>query len=291
MFSPCSASGNWFYRSARDLDFILLDIFFSPEYRDSALELLWELDTLGIEEREEESRISFRSYFDSSRSVSQLKTLFEREAGRRQLAFERLDVSLVDWSEEEWLINCKRHFRGVQVGETFNIHPSWEKPSESQPVNILIEPGRAFGTGTHESTQLCLLALSVLAKQAGTMLDVGTGSGILSIAARLLNPSLRIVAMDIDREVVSIARENCEKNEITNIGFFAGSINCLQRPFDLVVANLTLGIFRESARELVRLSGNHLIVSGFTDDQIHLVVDLFSHDFPFYETDSWSRNG
>ena len=144
---------------------VLLKVSFSSEYRDSVLELLWELDTLGIEEREEESRINLQSYFDSSRSVSRLRTVFEREAGRRQLVFKGLDVSLVDWSAEEWLISCKRHFRGVHVDETFYIHPPCEKPSESHPVNILIEVGRAFGTGTHESTQLCLVALSVMGKQ------------------------------------------------------------------------------------------------------------------------------
>ena len=97
--------------------------------------------------------------------------------------------------------------------------------------------------------------------------------------------------MDIDREVVSIARENREKKDVENIGVFVGSINCLRRTFDLVVANLTLEILSKSAVELVRLAGNHLIVSGLTEDQIHLVVELVSHDFPFRETNSWSRNG
>ena len=177
-FQPISPAEIYFTETLEiriSLVWILLEVSFSSEYRDSVLELLWELDTLGIEEREDESRINLQSYFDSSRSVSRLRTVFEREAGRRQLVFKGLDVSLVDWSAEEWLISCKRHFRGVQVDETFYIHPPCEKPSEGHPVNILIEPGQAFGTGTHESTQLCLVALSVMANRLGRCWTWGQG--------------------------------------------------------------------------------------------------------------------
>ena len=173
------------------------------------------------------------------------------------------------------------------MGSTFYIHPPWEGPSKLHPLNLKIKPGGAFGTGTHESTQLCLGALAALIPDSIDLLDVGTGSGILAIAARKLSANLGIVAMDSDPEATFEARRNSYSNQVEDIRFFTGDLTILRGSFDLVVANLTLGIFRQMAVDLVRLTGKTLIVSGFTEDQEALALDQFK----LSSVRSWSRNG
>jgi ribosomal protein L11 methyltransferase len=117
--------------------------------------------------------------------------------------------------------------------------------------------------------------LDELASGAESILDFGTGSGILAVAAQKLNPHAQIIAFDIDPMAVECARKTFNLNLTGRIHCFAGSSESLSSCFEIVVANLTANIHRSVSNELVRLTGNHLILSGITTDQKELTLDNF----------------
>lgn len=244
---------------------------------DRAIELLWELGTLGVEESDFPSSpdpVTFKAFFPAERTPE----LLLNEAQQRFDAWSEnaasLSVIQIVSNPDDWVEDYKKNFRGFSIGKTFYIHPSWECASTEHLVNIVIDPGHAFGTGTHESTQLCLLALENLSPSPRTILDVGTGSGILAIAARKLLPGAEITAIDNDPQAVEMSLENFVRNDVRDISLAVASPEAICGSFQLVLANLTEPIFRHLSSELARLS-SHLIVSGFTEEQAHLVLEYF----------------
>ena len=144
--------------------------------------------------------------------------------------------------EEKWAEAWKANFKSLQVTSHLVIKPPWEEyPRKNAEIVIEIDPGMAFGTGTHPSTQMCLQAVEELIPsfpQGPTILDVGTGSGILAIAARKMGAK-KVLAIDIDPIAVDCARKNAAANQVKGlIDFQVGSLSGLRRRFDIVVANL-----------------------------------------------------
>ena len=254
------------------------------EQSDLFSELCWELDSVGVEEIPQEDHTLFKAFFNSTQSTQPIENSLSALARDHSIVEFRITRLKVD--PDHWVREFRKQFGGFSVGSTFYIHPPWERPSKLHPLNLRIKPGRAFGTGTHESTQLCLDALAALIPGSTNLLDAGTGSGILAIAARKLSANLQIVAMDNDPEATSEARRNSFSNRIENIRFFTGELAILGGSFDLVVANLTLGIFRQASADLARLTRCNLIVSGFTEDQEAEVLDQFA----LPSVKSWSQN-
>ncbi|MBR2674050.1 MAG: 50S ribosomal protein L11 methyltransferase [Mogibacterium sp.] len=129
---------------------------------------------------------------------------------------------VIEWTlrdtadDSEWLYKWQEHFRPTRVGERIVVKPSWES-YEAEPEDIVIEmdPGMAFGSGLHETTALCIRALEKTPLAAPKVLDVGTGTGILAIAAALLGAS-ECLGIDIDEDVVRIAKENIERNRLSD---------------------------------------------------------------------------
>lgn len=191
---------------------------------------------------------------------------------------------------DDWVENYKKNFHGFPVGRIFYIHPSWEIGSTERPINLVIDPGHAFGTGTHESTQLCLLALEELARDALSIVDIGTGSGILALAARHLNQDAPILAIDNDWQAIEMARENLFNNRAHSVWLAAATAAALRARFDLVLANLAFGIFQSAAGEIARLAARHLVISGFTIDQEPILVDVFKSN-GLQPVDRWEANG
>ena len=138
--------------------------------------------------------------------IYQLPTSSAREMNVREVA------------DRDWLGEWKKSWQAVAVGERFIIAPPWAEVSASGRIVIRIEPGMAFGTGTHETTRLCLAAIEKYFA-GGSFLDVGTGTGILAIAAAKLFPDARIEAIDTDLQAVEIATENARLNGAPNIEF------------------------------------------------------------------------
>jgi ribosomal protein L11 methyltransferase len=158
--------------------------------------------------------------------------------------------------EDEWRDVWKQFFRSTQIGRHFVVRPSWEEGLPPSAAHVIhLDPGRAFGTGAHPSTKLVIAAIEDLADQrvpVGRFLDLGCGSGILTIAARRLWPGAAGVAADLDEEAVACAGENLALNQVTDIATVQGSLDSLDAagsggPFDLIMANIQRDVLEELA--------------------------------------------
>ena len=140
--------------------------------------------------------------------------------------FGRLDIILNNVNDQDWANNWKKYFKPLKIGEKLLIKPSWEEVDNSDNRKVLeIDPASSFGTGQHNTTQLCLELIEKYTKNGDRMLDLGCGSGILSIGGVLLGVS-EVVAVDIEQHSVDTAIENALKNNISNEIYkgFAGNI-------------------------------------------------------------------
>ena len=163
--------------------------------------------------------------------------------------------------EQDWGENWKRYFKPVQVTPRFVVKPPWSKIRLKRgQISIDITPGMAFGTGTHATTVLCIQALEERVKKKGlSVLDVGTGSGILSIIAAKLGAK-EIWGIDIDGVALENARENVGRNHVSDIvKLRKGSIGRVQKKFDIIIANIDLKRLRRMKKPLL----NHLKNRGF----------------------------
>ncbi len=180
-----------------------------------------------------------------------------------------VDVATREVPDRDWLAEWKKEWQPVEVGR-FIVAPPWSEVKGDRIV-IRIEPGMAFGTGTHETTRLCLKAIEKYFR-GGSFLDVGTGTGILAMAAAKLFSEARIDAVDTDPEAVAIARENARLNGIGNrITFQVGSINEQTASADLVCANLTAPVIVELLPLLLGATCGGLVLSGILAEQSELV--------------------
>ncbi|MDQ7038519.1 MAG: 50S ribosomal protein L11 methyltransferase [Aquificota bacterium] len=158
----------------------------------------------------------------------------------------RIEEVREDW--EEW----RSAFGPVEAGDIV-ILPPWKKV-------VFIKPGMAFGTGLHPTTRLCLSALQEFLKEGDSVLDVGTGSGILAIASKVLGAG-RVVGIDISEEAVRECRENARLNGV-DVECVLGRPEDVEGTFDLVVANLEIGVFRKDLYAILPLSKGKFIFSG-----------------------------
>lgn len=183
------------------------------------------------------------------------------------------DMNLREVADRDWLGEWKKSWQPVRVGERFIIAPPWSEIDEGEGrLVIRIEPGMAFGTGTHETTRLCLEAIEKYFT-GGSFLDVGTGTGILSIAAALLCEDARIEACDTDADAVRIARENARLNGVSGrVSFRAGTLDEETASADVVCANLTADVIVPLLPALISATCGRLILSGILDSQAELVL-------------------
>lgn len=183
-----------------------------------------------------------------------------------------IELKVSEVSDRDWLAEWKKHWQPVEVGGRFVIAPPWSEIADaSDRIVIRIEPGMAFGTGTHETTRLCLKAIGKHF-HGGSFLDVGTGTGILAIAAAKMFSNARVEACDTDAKAIEIARQNARLNDLGNrISFRVGTIEEQTRSADLVCANLTAPVIIELLPLLIGATCGRLLLSGVLDSQLELV--------------------
>ncbi|MBR5437835.1 MAG: 50S ribosomal protein L11 methyltransferase, partial [Clostridia bacterium] len=190
------------------------------------------------------------------------------------------EIILNQCKNEDWENNWKQYFHPIPVGEKLLIRPTWEEEFEAGDRKVLnIEPGLAFGTGTHETTRLCLETLEKHITEGTTVLDIGCGSGILSIAALLLGAE-QVTGVDIDALAVKTALENGEVNN-----FYPPKYNILQGnltdkvsgKFDVVVANIVADVIILFCKDVAQFmkDGAVFITSGIIDTREQDVIDAF----------------
>lgn len=190
--------------------------------------------------------------------------------------------------EEDWAENWKKYYEPTRITHDLTIVPSWTdyEPTTGEKV-IRLDPGMAFGTGTHPTTKMSLFALSQVLRGGETVLDVGTGSGVLSIASSLLGAK-EIYAYDLDEVAVRVAQENIDLNSNTdNIHVSANDLlNGITQEADVIVANILADILVnlvEDAYRLVKDKG-YLIMSGIIADKLDMVVAATQEAGFFLET-------
>ncbi len=184
-------------------------------------------------------------------------------------------------TETNWVDLWKQHYKPLRVGNNLMIVPAWEAPElAAGDIPILIEPGQAFGTGTHPSTQLCLAALEKYLQAGDTVADIGCGSGILAIAAAKLNAG-PIFACDIEPESVEATGENGERNGVADkIEVAEGSLAVVlaREPYDVVVVNILakiiIGMFAGGLAKTVKPDGT-LLLAGILGEQADMVAAAF----------------
>ncbi len=183
------------------------------------------------------------------------------------------DLGTGHFAEQDWLAEYRRHAKPRAIGATFWVdpHPASLTPPPPERVHLVVEPRQAFGSGSHESTQLVLLMLEDLPLAGRRVLDVGTGSGILALAARALGARW-VVGFDIDAEAVCIARQTVAvQPRRLSVALFAGSTEALRTVprFDLVLANLIPVEAEPLLADLRSLlaPGGRLLLSGLMADQ------------------------
>lgn len=231
---------------------------------------LFELGAVGL--TEQEGGISaFFPYPSQPRLLQTLKT-YLLELQQLHFDVDPSHVSIQTIPEKDWVSAWKAHFRPVFVTPQIVVKPPWEKVRA--PIVIDIDPGRAFGTGSHPSTQLALRFLLRYISGTDEVLDIGTGSGILAIAAAKLGAK-RVVALETDPQALENTQRNLALNKVTaRVLWMAGSIERVKgEKFDLILANLNKTVLLEilqSTAELLKPCG-HFILSGLLAEDVYAI--------------------
>lgn len=172
-------------------------------------------------------------------------------------------------SEDDWANNWKQYFKPTEIGERLLILPEWESAPETERAILKLDPGAAFGTGTHATTKLCLQVLDKVVQGGETVLDIGCGSGILSIASLLLGAK-SAVGVDIDSLAVKTAKQNAEKNDYYEPQFTAVQGDLAEKisgKYDICVANIVADVIIRLCENVVDYmnDGALFITSGIID--------------------------
>ncbi|WP_462412267.1 50S ribosomal protein L11 methyltransferase [Neobacillus sp. Marseille-QA0830] len=200
-------------------------------------------------------------------------------------------VTISEVHEEEWATAWKKYYHPVKISKRFTIVPTWEiyEPVSSDELIIELDPGMAFGTGTHPTTVMCIQALERTVQQGDRVIDVGTGSGVLSIAAAMLGAE-DVRAFDLDEVAVTQARLNIKLNKVHD-RVTIGQNNLLdgvqEKSADLIVANILAEVivrFTEDAARVIK-PGGHFIASGIIQQKKEQVKQALSEvGFELVET-------
>jgi ribosomal protein L11 methyltransferase len=188
-------------------------------------------------------------------------------------------------ADQNWVQLTQSQFDPIRVSERLWIVPSWHAVPDPAAISLILDPGMAFGTGSHPTTRLCLEWLERTVTANCNVLDYGCGSGILAIAAARLGAG-RVAGVDIDPQAVDAARANAERNEVTAL--FADSAEPVAGEYDLVVANILSNPLRVLAPAIcahVR-PGGQLALSGILREQAEEIVAIYAQWMPMQVADT-----
>ncbi|BDX19145.1 MAG: 50S ribosomal protein L11 methyltransferase [Pseudomonadota bacterium] len=227
----------------------------------------------------------FEADTDPEALLQHLRLLWQAELPPHEL--EKIEDQ--DW-ERSWMDN----FHPMRFGERLWIVPSWHAAPEPDAVNLLLDPGLAFGTGTHPTTSLCLQWLDAQQLQGKTLIDFGCGSGILAIAGLLLGAE-HAVGTDIDIQALEASRDNAQRNQVADNRFDLYLPEQMpDTPADVLVANILAGPLVSLAPRLASLvkPGGLLALSGILAEQTDEILQAYRDDFeldPVANQEGWIR--
>ena len=260
--------------SAEGKGWIEISFDIQPAAHEALSSFLFDLGCQGVVSEDFDEK-TLKGYLPLGKNLEEQKTRINLFLHRLKEIFSDIQIPepvLRRLEEEDWNLKWRQFFPPERVTPNLLVLPAWEPLPEGVDGHVLrIDPGPAFGTGQHPTTQMCLKALEGLPRGAmGSMLDVGTGSGVLAIYGALLGAS-PIMAIDIDPEAVRWALRNAELNQCSRaIEVSVRPIQDLKKRFTLITANLTLHPILELFPHFSRLlkTGGWLILSGLLDEQM-----------------------
>jgi ribosomal protein L11 methyltransferase len=225
--------------------------------------------------------------FDDDKDVAAILREAAARIGLQDLPEHRVETL----ADNDWVRLTQSQFDPIPISPRLWIVPTWHTPSDPDAINIVLDPGLAFGTGSHPTTRLCLRWLDNNIKGGESVLDYGCGSGILAIAALKLGAA-RAVGVDVDSQAVIASRDNAIANQVENVQFFMPN-NAPQGTYDLVVANILTNPLRMLAPLLANATrqGGQIVLSGILEEQAQDVMNIYQQWFdlnaPIFE-DGWS---
>ena len=222
------------------------------------------------------------TFEDMKYDIENVLDLYREEFQSRGLTDEELgswDFELEEKKTEDWSQKWKEKWDVTHVTDKIAVVPEWidYKPKENEVI-IKLEPGCAFGTGTHQTTQLCMKALEKYMNKGDKVADIGMGSGILSILAKKLGAT-SVYGCDTDNTVIEVAKENAKKNNV-EATFELGSADKINDKFDFVCANILHFVLAEIMGDLKNLmkTGAMMSLSGILDEKKQMVIDAYEKE-------------
>ena len=222
------------------------------------------------------------TFEDMKYDIENVLDLYREEFQSRGLTDDELgswDFELEEKKTEDWSQKWKEKWDVTHVTDKIAVVPDWidYKPKENEVI-IKLEPGCAFGTGTHQTTQLCMKALEKYMNKGDKVADIGMGSGILSILAKKLGASY-VYGCDTDDTVIEVAKENAKKNGVDAI-FELGTADKVNEKFDFVCANILHFVLAEIMGDLKNLmkKGAIMSLSGILDEKKQMVIDAYEKE-------------
>src|SRR5450759_911367 len=251
--------------------------------------------------------------FDADRDVAGILRAAASDIGLTQLPVHRIETL----ADNDWVRLTQSQFEPIPISPRLWIVPTWHTPADPDAINIVLDPGLAFGTGSHPTTRLCLRWLDSNLQGGESVLDYGCGSGILAIAALKLGAA-HAVGVDVDLQAVIASRDNAIANQVKNVRFYlpddapkaGNSLSSYElekltppqssseellagHPYDLVVANILTNPLRILAPLLAKAtrSGGQIVLSGILEEQAQDMMNIYQQWFdlnaPIFE-DGWS---
>jgi ribosomal protein L11 methyltransferase len=233
--------------------------------------------------------------FDSDRDVAAILHQAAADSGLEQIP----EYRIATLADNDWVRMTQSQFAPIPISPRLWIVPTWHAPSDPNAINIVLDPGLAFGTGSHPTTRLCLRWLDRNLRGGESVLDYGCGSGILAIAALKLGAA-HATGVDVDSQAVIASRHNAEANRVGNAEFYLPDEGPdlspggqLQSGFDLVIANILTNPLRMLAPLLANAAkpGGQIVLSGILEQQAQEVMNIYQQwfdlDAPMFD-EGWS---
>lgn len=225
--------------------------------------------------------------FDADKDVVAILRQAADRVGLKEIPEHRVE----ELADNDWVRLTQSQFEPIPISPRLWIVPTWHTPSDPAAINIVLDPGLAFGTGSHPTTRLCLRWLDDHIGGGESVLDYGCGSGILAIAALKLGAA-RAVGVDVDVQAVIASRDNAAANQVENVQFYQPN-SAPKDTYDVVVANILTNPLRMLAPLLANAAkpGGRIVLSGILQEQAQDVMDIYAEWFdlnpPVFE-DGWS---
>lgn len=250
----------------------------------------WDVLDREVEERYRQDHALIKAYYapDSNMEEILLRIREGLDRAAEYVDTGKSEITTARVSEEDWENSWKKYYKPVAVGSRILIKPQWEPaPEDGRDVVIELDPGMAFGTGTHETTRMCLSLLEKYIVPGCSLLDVGTGSGILSVGAVKLGCG-KVQAVDIDPVAVKVAGENAALNQVEKeISIVCGDLtSCISGTYHIVVANIIADAVIRLSEDIRRFMkpGGLYITSGIIEGRLGDVKEALNmHGFEVAE--------